>query len=186
MLQLTLGCKPFGAFRIKVFHTHRHAMTAEDLRAKLIRNIDSVPLESYERAPLYASRTGDVTARDGRQLGASLDVVPPGKRSCPYHFHWGEEEMFVILAGQATLRVAGELLPVKTGDVISIPAGPDYPHQLINTGSSDLKVLSISTQQRPEICEYPDSGKLAAFPGPRGESLIQRHSESLDYWSGEP
>lgn len=157
------------------------------LREKLIRNLHELPLEALERLPLYRSRTAGVS--DGtaaQQLGCAYDIVPPGKRSCPYHFHWAQEELFVILEGEGTLRVAEELLPVRPGDVIFIPAGPEYPHHLINTGTQDLKYLSISTQQRPEVCEYPDSGKLGAFPGPPGTSFMQRRADCLDYWEDEP
>lgn len=166
-------------------------MNADELRQKLIRNWNEVPLTAFERAPLHASRYGSLTeGTAARQLGASVDTVPPGKQSCPYHFHHAQEEMFVILEGEGTLRVAGQRLPVKAGDVITIPTGPEYPHHLLNTGATDLKYLSISTQLRPEICEYPDSGKVGAFPGKAGKGFIgQRQGEQdegLDYWLGEP
>jgi uncharacterized cupin superfamily protein len=159
----------------------------EALRALLIRNWKEAALETFSRPPLYESRCTSLSAGTAaRQLGAGFDIVPPGKQSCPYHFHYAQEEMFVILQGEGTLRVAGERLPVRAGDVIHIPAGPDYPHQLLNTGSEDLHYLSISTQQRPEVCEYPDSGKVAALPLKGSGGLIQRRENSLDYWDGEP
>lgn len=102
--------------------------------SRLIRNFNEIPLQDERRDPLYqsqAARLGTGTA--AQKLGASVDIVAPGKRSCPYHFHYAQEEMFVIIDGQGTLRVAGERLPIKTGDVIFIPPGPEYPHQLINT-----------------------------------------------------
>ena len=34
--------------------------------------------------------------------------------------------MFIILEGRGTLRVAGEMLVIKAGDMIFIPAGPEY------------------------------------------------------------
>lgn len=43
------------------------------------------------------------------------------------------------------------MLPVRAGDVIFIPAGPEYPHQIINTSEAPLKYLSISTMEAPEI-----------------------------------
>jgi uncharacterized cupin superfamily protein len=88
------------------------------------------------------------------------------------------------------LRVAGERVPVRAGDVICIPPGPDYPHQLINTSNATLKYLSISTQESPEICEYPDSNKYLAYsdtPGPIiGDGKMHRADTDLDYWDGEP
>lgn len=162
---------------------------AEELRARLVRNIHDVPLESFERPPLYASRgamLGLGTA--AAKLGASFDIVPPGKRACPYHLLHAQEEMFVILEGSGTLRVAGEMVPVKAGDVIFTPAGPDHPHQLINTSESDLKYLSISTKETPEVCEYPDSGKYNTFArhGERVFRATQKSDASLDYWHDEP
>ncbi|MBV8469344.1 MAG: cupin domain-containing protein [Burkholderiaceae bacterium] len=157
---------------------------AEVLRNKLIRNFNAVPLEHFVRAPLYDSMIGGVsTGTVARKLGCGVDTVPPGKQSCPYHFHHTQEEMFIILEGQGTLRVADERLAVKAGDVIFIPCGPDYPHHLINTSQADLKYLSISTQERPEVCEYPDSGKLGVFS--RGPAYVQKLGASLDYWDGE-
>jgi uncharacterized cupin superfamily protein len=158
---------------------------ADELRALLIRNFDSAPRTRFERAPLYeasgASLSDGTAARD---LGISVDVVPPGKRVCPYHFHHAQEELFIVLQGNGTLRVAGEHLAIGPGDVILIPAGPEYPHHILNTSDAPLKYLSISTQQRPEVCEYPDSGKVGAFN--RGRLLMHRKAETLDYWDGEP
>ncbi|WP_163306695.1 cupin domain-containing protein, partial [Enterobacter ludwigii] len=85
------------------------------------------------------------------KLGASFDCVAPGMRSCPYHFHYAQEEMFIILEGSGTLRVAGEMLPIVSGDVIFIPPGPEYPHHIINTSDAPLKYLSVSTREQPEV-----------------------------------
>lgn len=161
-------------------------MDAATLRRKLIRNWHEAEFDAFERPPRHASRTANLTERDGRQLGASLDVIPPGKAGVPYHFHWAQEEMFLILSGEGELRVAGERLPIRPGDVVSIPAGPATPHQFLNTGSVDLCLVCISTQQRPEVCEYPDSGKVGAYPGPSEARFIQRRGNELDYWDGEP
>ncbi len=158
---------------------------AAELRATLVRNLADVPLERQQREPLYDTRCGGVS--DGTaavKLGAGFDILAPGKRSCPYHFHHAQEEMFVILEGEGTLRVAGEMVPVRAGDVVFIPPGPLYPHQFINTSAAPMRYLSISTQERPELCEYPDSGKVAGYT--RGLRIIQRPADSLDYWEGEP
>lgn len=163
--------------------------TAQALAARLIRNVNEVPLQTWSRPPLYqnlAARLAPGTA--AQKLGASIDTVPAGKQSCPYHFHHAQEEMFVVLQGTGTLRVAGERLPIKAGDVIFIPAGPEYPHQIINTSDAPLQYLSISTRETPEICEYPDSGKyyaMARGEGARDFDAIQRKSGSVDYWDGE-
>lgn len=163
---------------------------ANALAKKLIRNWNEVPLNHEQRAPLYDSMCARLAPGTAAQkLGASVDTLAPGMRGCPYHLHHAQEEMFIILGGNGTLRVAGELLPIREGDVIFIPPGPEYPHQIINSSDAPLHYLSVSTRERPEVCEYPDSGKFLALGIDKGEGsfdVIQRSAESLDYWEGEP
>jgi uncharacterized cupin superfamily protein len=155
------------------------------LRRALIRNVHDVVLERQQREPLYDTRCCSVSnGTAAAKLGAGYDILAPGMRACPYHFHRAQEELFVILEGAGSLRVAGEMLPVKAGDVVFIPAGPEYPHQFINTSDAPMKYLSISTQDTPEICEYPDSDKFTAYD--KGFGATQRAAANLDYWDGEP
>jgi uncharacterized cupin superfamily protein len=159
--------------------------TPESLRRALVRNVDEVKLERQKRAPRYDTSTGGVT--DGtaaKKLGAGYDILEPGMRACPYHYHLAQEEMFVILEGTGALRVAGQMVPIRAGDVITIPPGPEYPHQIVNTGRVPMRYLSISTQERPELCYYPDSDKLGAFA--KDHSIVGRRATSIDYWEGEP
>ncbi len=163
---------------------------AEALARALIRNFDDATLEPLARPPLYQSRGARLARGTAAQkLGASIDIIEPGMRGCPYHLHHAQEEMFVVLEGDGTLRVAGEMLPLRAGDVVFIPAGPEYPHQIINTSNAPLKLLSVSTQEQPEICEYPDSGKYLAemkADGAPAFDVIQRAGPNIDYWEGEP
>ncbi|QQP94991.1 cupin domain-containing protein [Lysobacter enzymogenes] len=163
--------------------------TASALSAALIRNVHESPLKHFVRGPLYESERVRITeGTAARKLAAAFDVVPPGKRVCPYHLHYAQEEMFIVIEGSGTLRVAGELLPIKAGDVVCIPPGPEYPHQIINTSPGVLKYLSIATTDDPEICVYPDSGKFMAEANLGGEQafeFIGRNGEGVDYWDGE-
>jgi uncharacterized cupin superfamily protein len=164
------------------------------LRERLIRNFESIEKTRERRDPLYDTLCARLaTGTAASKLGISVDIVAPGKRSCPYHFHYTQEEAFVILEGEGTLRVAGEMLAVRAGDTVFIPPGPQYPHQFINTSGAPLKYLSISTRESPEVVEYPDSGKyLAMARGERADGSVQifgrmhREKDDLDYWDGEP
>jgi uncharacterized cupin superfamily protein/uncharacterized protein YndB with AHSA1/START domain len=166
------------------------AARARELSTALVRNIDELALSRLLRDPQYDSRGASLAqGTAARKLGASFDILAPGKRGCPYHLHHAQDEMFVILQGSGTLRVAGEMLPLKAADVVFIPPGPEYPHQIINTSDSALHYLSISTKEAPKICEYADSGKFLA-QGRRDDSppfeLIDRRGPGLDYWDEEP
>ena len=166
---------------------------AAALRAALIRNIDTVATHRELREPLYdtvCARLGTGTA--ATKLGIGIDTLAPGKRGCPYHAHYAQEEAFVVLAGQGHLRVAGQMLQIGAGDVVFIPPGPDYPHQIINTSDAPLRYLSISTRDSPEMVEYPDSGKFMTQAGgprdgaPSRVDHVFRTGDGLDYWDGEP
>jgi len=169
---------------------------SQSLRDKLIRNFNEIEGKPFDRAPHYqgvrgASVAGARAGTVSRKLGASFDIVPPGMRACPYHLHYAQEEMFVIIEGEGTLRVAGEMITIRAGDVITIPPGPEYPHHILNTSDAPLKYLSISTMEVPEVCEYPDSGKYLTDVGRSGGPLVgegrmHRPDSDLDYWDGEP
>ena len=89
---------------------------ATELAAKLIRNFNEVPLEREVREPLYDTQCARLArGTAAMKMGASFDILAPGKRGCPYHLHHAQEEMFVILEGSGTLRVADEKLPIKAG-----------------------------------------------------------------------
>ncbi|WP_340608375.1 cupin domain-containing protein [Xenorhabdus bharatensis] len=156
----------------------------------IIRNINEIELDNFERSPFYASHGGSLTeGTQASKLGASVDCVPPGKRAVPYHFHYSQEEMFIVIKGSGTLRIAGDMIPIKEGDVICIPPGDKYPHQIINTSNEMLRYVSISTMESPEICEYPDSNKYLAksdVSGMKKFCAVNFMGESVDYWESEP
>lgn len=149
-------------------------------------NIDDLALEHSVRGERYESRGLRIGPLLGAvDLGYGYDIVPPGKRSCPFHSHRAEEEMFFIVRGRGTLRFGSETRPIRAGDVICCPTGgPETAHQIINDSDEDLAYLSISTMKPVEVCEYPDSGKVAAYGG--GVRHITRRDAGVDYWDGEP
>jgi len=148
-------------------------------------NIDQLTLEHFAKGDKFecnAVRTGPLIG--AKELGYSYDVVPPGKRSCTFHSHHGEEEMFFIVRGEGTLRYGDERRKVRAGDIICCPTGgPETAHQIINDSDAELAYLSVSTMLPAEICEYPDSNKIGAFGG--GVRHMTRAGDHLDYWAGE-
>lgn len=157
-----------------------------------ILNIAEVAFEAHGHGDKFAAQIGHLGRALGTQkLGCRLVVVPPGKRAWPYHLHHGNEELFVILEGQGTLRYDGERYPVKPGDVISTPVGPGTAHQLIASSDGELRYLALSTMIEPDTFEYPDSGKrgvmAGAAPGHEGHTVrfFTSNDAELDYWHGE-
>ena len=157
---------------------------ATALAQQLIRNAHSIEKKDFVRGSLYVSQVASLsTGTVAKKLAAGVDILPPGKRSCPYHFHHAEEEMFIVLEGSGTLRVAGEMLAITAGDVVFIPPGPEYPHHILNTSDAPLTYISIGTNEPIEICEYPDSDKYMV--GSKNFHVIARKNGGVDYWDGE-
>ena len=148
-------------------------------------NIDELKLEHFENGDKFACdavRVGPLLG--AKDLGFSYDTVPPGKRSCPFHSHRAEEEMFFIVSGSGTLRYGNESRKLRAGDFISCPTGgPETAHQIINDSNAPLCYISVSTMRAAEVCEYPDSGKIGAFGG--GLKHMTAAADHVDYWKGE-
>lgn len=66
--------------------------------------------------------------------------------------------------------------------------GPETAHQIINTGSSDLRYLALSSLEGVEVCEYPDSGKIGIFASeadiPRLRKLFRAETD-VEYYDRE-
>ena len=127
-------------------------------------------------------------------LGCMITVVPPGKKAFPFHVHHVTNELFVILEGTGVYRFGGETYPIKAGDVLAAPAGKgaDMAHQIVNTGSADLRYLGISDKPVSDVCEYPDSQKFAVTsrfdwsnPAAGGVRYVGRAESAVDYFDGE-
>jgi uncharacterized cupin superfamily protein len=118
------------------------------------------------------------------QMGASLYELPPGQSICPYHYEYPEEEWLFVLAGRVTLRHPGGEQELGEGDVVCFPPGPDGAHKVTCLGEQTARVLMTSTKQTPAIAVYPDSDKVAVFPGDDRDRLMMRR-DTLDYWDGE-
>jgi uncharacterized cupin superfamily protein len=148
-------------------------------------NIDELKLEHYRHGETFegdAVRVGPLLG--AKDLGYSYDVVPPGKRSCPFHSHRGEEEMFFVIRGTGLLRFGEETRKIRAGDIICCPTGgPETAHQIVNDSDAELAYLSISTMSPVEVCEYPDSGKIGAFAQGFRHMLYAR--DKVDYWADE-
>lgn len=171
---------------------------------KAIINLEEIELQSWppgfaptgDAAGRYDARIGAVGRRIGaRKLGYNITAVAPGKRAFPFHNHQVNEEMFFILEGNGEIRIGKETFPVRKGDFIACPpGGTDTAHQLVNTGTTELRFLAVSTNVSPELCEYPgtNTGKFtisADIADAHGKPSLFRHvgrtDNMADYWEGE-
>ena len=136
-----------------------------------------VNLTEIEAKPSMASagtRFGSLTRQlgipaGGRAIGCSWYEIEPGKTAFPFHWHAANEEAVYVLEGEGTLRVGEERVPIRAGDYVAMPVGPDTPHQIVNTSSEPLRYLCFSTMHNVEVVGYPDSKKIGVSARPPGE-----------------
>ncbi len=90
-------------------------------------------------------------------LGASHVVLRPGAYSSQRHWHAGQDELVVMLAGEAVLIDDEGETPVRAGDVLAWPAGVKNGHRLHNRSAEDCVFVAISGGNRDgDWGEYSD------------------------------
>jgi uncharacterized cupin superfamily protein len=156
-----------------------------------IVNIADLAMQDSGNGKAFQAKLGRAGPMLGlKKLGCSLTVVPPGKRAWPFHRHHVMDELFYIVAGSGEVRLDGRTQPVRAGDLIASPAGAEA-HQIINTGTSELRYLAISDIATVDIIEYPDSGKVGMAAGVKDGDLSSASYKAMgrvapaDYFDGE-
>ncbi len=88
-------------------------------------------------------------------FGASHVLLPPGGISSQRHWHAEEDELVILLAGEAVLVEEGRETVLRAGDIAAFPKGvPNGPH-LVNRSDADCVFVAVG---RPAAghCYYPD------------------------------
>jgi uncharacterized cupin superfamily protein len=134
-------------------------------------------------------------ARLGRQAGAenlglSLYELEPGQAAFPMHYHLGNEEMLIAVAGEPSVRTPEGERRLREGEVVAFPAGEGGAHQVVNRNDEPVRVLILSEMNAPDVVVRPESGKVSAFgrpPGAAGEGFhdVYFRRDAVDLWDGE-
>lgn len=91
------------------------------------------------------------------RMGASHVTLKPGAWSSQRHWHAEEDELLVMLSGEAVLVEDGGEIVVRPGDVCAWPAGVQDGHHLQNRSDRPCVFLAISAGDRDaDHGEYPD------------------------------
>jgi len=97
------------------------------------------------------------------RVGMTVYELPPGQAVCPYHFHWGDEEWLIVVAGTPTVRTPEGETVLDAGDVVCFPVGPAGAHRINNAGDETARVALFSNTHEFGIIEYPDSDKVGIW-----------------------
>lgn len=146
----------------------------------------TIEWESWEQGTRFGSRTRHLTRAavggTAYHVGVVLEELPPGKQSCPFHYHIHEEEHVFVLAGSLTLRLGRERFDMKPGDYACFPAGVPLGHCLENYSDSDCRYIVVGERRADEVCVYPDSNKVAVDAV--GRTILDL-AATRGYWHGE-
>jgi uncharacterized cupin superfamily protein len=152
-------------------------------------NIYRPTFEEGERPEGFRSRRARIGYELGTELiGASLWELPPGEAAYPYHFHYSDEELVIVLSGRPSLRTPEGTRELEEGEVVRFPLGEDGAHQIVNRGEEPATFLAISSHGRPDVVVHPDSGKIGVnerLPDGGGLRAFFHRDDGVDYWSGE-
>ena len=106
-----------------------------------ISNIQGIP-EEFMYDPNFQTKLKTVLVGNAvgcEKIYVNIDYIKPGAVSVKYHFYSKQEEFYMVMSGTGLLRINDDQIPVKAGDVISVPAGKDTGHQFINNSSEVLQ-----------------------------------------------
>ena len=88
-------------------------------------------------------------------FGLSHVRLEPGGISSQRHWHEGEDEVVIMLAGEAVLiEDEGETL-MRPGDIAAFPKGVANGHHLVNRGDRECVFVAIGKVATSD-CHYPD------------------------------
>jgi uncharacterized cupin superfamily protein len=123
-------------------------------------------------------------------LGLGLYELLPQQTQCPYHLHYGNDEILIVLQGRPTLRTPDGEQQLEAGDVAQFPTGPKGAHQIVNRTDDPARYIIAACHVSPEVVEHVDSGKVLAMAraeSPRGGPLwtVHRLDDAVDYFEGE-
>jgi uncharacterized cupin superfamily protein len=88
-------------------------------------------------------------------FGASHVVLKPGAWSSQRHWHEGEDELVVMLDGEATLVDDHGRTPMRAGDIAVFIKNDGNGHVLIKESGRDCTLLAIGRLALSD-CHYPD------------------------------
>jgi len=88
-------------------------------------------------------------------FGASHVVLQPGAWSAQRHWHEGEDELVVMLSGEAVLVDDAGETPLRAGDIAAFPKNDGNGHCLQNRGDAPCSYVAIGRPAASD-CHYPD------------------------------
>jgi uncharacterized cupin superfamily protein len=110
--------------------------------------------------------------------------LAPGQGACPYHYEY-EEEWLLVVDGTVVVRAPDGEHTLERGALVRFPPGPAGAHKLMNRSESPARTLMFSRARVPAVSVYPDSDKIAVWPGDEANDLVFRRGTAVPWSDGE-
>jgi uncharacterized cupin superfamily protein len=88
-------------------------------------------------------------------FGVSHVTLEPGGISSQRHWHEGEDEVVIMLEGEAVLIEEDGETVLRPGDVAAFPKGVPNGHHLVNRGEAPCVFVAVGRIAASD-CHYPD------------------------------
>lgn len=94
-----------------------------------------------------------------------VEEIASGHASARLHSHSAIDEYYLILQGEATLRMADREIMLKPGDLIAKPTGPDLTSHIWANKEQSVTILDIevwpdNSLSAKDLVTYPDHREL--------------------------
>jgi uncharacterized cupin superfamily protein len=90
------------------------------------------------------------------EMGASHVVLKPGGWSSQRHWHDDEDELLVMLTGEAVLIEDGGRTVLRPGDICAWAKGVTDGHHLVNESEADCSFIAVSAGNKDGSGGYSD------------------------------
>jgi uncharacterized cupin superfamily protein len=174
------GACIFGGARRVLWNT---LIARTDAYANRINRDEAIWIRHTGPAGPYDSEDtfeiGDLIGAE--QIGYRLTLLPPGKATCPLHWHGAEEELFIVMRGNPMLESPRGRFQLREGDYLAFPARLEGAHKIVNESPDVCEIFMISNTDPRDVCYYPDSRKVLV----EATDLMLRDNPVLDYFDGE-
>jgi uncharacterized cupin superfamily protein len=104
---------------------------------------------------LHLSDEGGLT-----QFGAHIHTLQPGSRSSDRHWHEEEDELLLVVSGEATVIEDDGAHTLGPGDAACWPAGEANAHQVVNRSGEPCSYFILGSRAIPDVVHYPDRGEV--------------------------
>jgi uncharacterized cupin superfamily protein len=89
-------------------------------------------------------------------FGATVTTLEPGAWSSQRHWHEGEDELVVVLEGEAVLVEDDGETALRAGDIAVFPKAAANGHHLINRSDASCRLIAVGSARVSAPVYYSD------------------------------